>query len=612
MTKKSSLEFCIDRLISSPEENSSDEAAVLHGLATRISLQEIAICWMVIAAFLSAYLVCYLGNISYASLYHARIIYLIFVSTNIIAALISLQAWSRTPSRSIAKDAMLFFTISICSAALGNTIDFLFWIFNLAPFKQSVFTNLFFVFAILFALPGVHLLGRVCRVEFSQQPLVYYLGIILIYLAMPMLMNPSLMTNFLQLSNLKEFVFGLLYAVGIGYLAAVSYYLWRNALGRLLNPARLVSIGLFLLSFGCSIYAGLFPRVPAVEIPSSPVHIVIAMGYLLTALGIRKTEQTLNTIFNLKDAKLPPSLHLIEIFGPSQGLAVYKKMETHIRDALEELLKSKAESEMKQKVISELESEVKLRKETERALIIEKERAEEANKTKLQFLAMMSHELKTPLTAIKGYGQLLSNPSGPAANISAEKTTAIASQIVVNSNHLQNMIDGLLRFSQLESGQFTYHKEEFALKEIVEHTESLLAMQQQFSAAKFTSNITNPSLRLYTDKLALQHILTNLLLNAFKFCKDGNISLEIRGSGNSLFLVVEDDGIGIAPQFLGKIFDAFFQISHGNRRKYGGTGLGLSIVKKITEELGGKIYVNSEPEHGSRFEIVLPEIVIEE
>lgn len=609
MIKKNSLEFCIDKLISNEAGKDASATAEFQSLTERISSSELAGLWLVVTAFISAYVVCYLGQIPYASLSHSRILYAVFVGINIFAAVVSIHSWSRIPSRSIAKDAMLFITISVCSAAIGNSIDFLFWIFNIAPFKQSVFTNLFFVFAILFALPGVHLLGRVCRVEFSKQPLFYYLAIIMIYLAIPMLMNPELMSNFSEFGNLKEFIFGLLYAIGIGYLASVSLYLWRNAQGRLLGSASFISLGLVLLSFGCSIYAGLFPRVPAVEIPSSPVHIILALGYIATALGVRRTEITINTIFNLKDSKLPPSLHLIEIFGPSQGLAVYKKMESHIREALEELLKSKAESEMKQRVISELETEVRLRKETERALIIEKEKAEEANKTKSQFLAMMSHELKTPLTSIKGYGQLLSNPSGPALNVSSEKIVEIASQIVNNSNHLQTMIDGLLRFSQLESGQFTYHKEEFFLREIVDYIESLLQQQQQFSPALFSSKIPEPDLKLFTDKLALQHILSNLLLNAFKFCKEGKIELEIRKSGNSLFIAVEDNGIGIAPQFLDKIFEAFFQISHGNRRKYGGAGLGLSIVKKITEELGGKIHVISEPEKGSRFEIFLPQTV---
>ncbi|EKD84099.1 MAG: integral membrane sensor signal transduction histidine kinase [uncultured bacterium] len=284
-------------------------------------------------------------------------------------------------------------------------------------------------------------------------------------------------------------------------------------------------------------------------------------------------------------------------------------MESRIKDAFEELLRAKAETDMKQKIISELESEVKLRKETEQALIHEKEKAEEANRTKSQFLAMMSHELKTPLTAIKGYGQLLHNPPGNPANLAENKVKEIAEQIVFNSSHLQTMIDGILRFSQLESGKFTFHKEEFQINELAEYLDALINQQQQFSGAKFSMDIPERHLKLYTDKLSVQHIVVNLLMNATKFCKDGEISIKITRSGNDLLIEAKDTGIGIAESNLEKIFDAFYQVSHGNRRKYGGAGLGLSIVKKLTEELNGKIIVESKLDQGSRFEVLLPDVV---
>jgi len=186
----------------------------------------------------------------------------------------------------------------------------------------------------------------------------------------------------------------------------------------------------------------------------------------------------------------------------------------------------------------------------------------------------------------------------------------IASQIVLNSNHLQSMIDGILRFSQLENGNFTYHIEEFNLGEILEYIDSLLE-QQQFDLSNFSTVIPEKNLQLRTDRLSLQHIILNLLTNAFKFCKEGRITLEVRRSDKDLFVAVEDEGIGIAPQHIDSIFQAFFQVSHGNRRKFGGTGLGLSIVKKLTEELNGKIHVNSEPGKGSRFEVILPDAVVQ-
>ncbi len=578
-------------------------------LGHRFSSYELGMLWFFICGFLTAYIVCYLAGISYGSLRHARILYALFVLLNIAAASISFFSWVKIPSRSVARDATLFLNISLCSAAGGNLVDYLFWIFEIAPLKQSIFTNLFFIFAILFALPGVHLLGRVCRVEFRRQPWLFHAGFILSSFLIPILISPGVVTGTTTPPNTKE-VFGIIYAVGIGYLSAVSMFLWKNAQGRLFHSARLVSLGCGMLSIGCAIYSGLFISLPIEKIAAHPVHIVIALGYISVALGIRHTEIIISTIFGMKESMLPPSLPLIEIFGPSQGMEVYRKMENNIKSALEELLRSKAESEMKQRIIGELESEVRLRKETERELILEKEKAETANKTKSQFLAMMSHELKTPLTAIKGYSQILSSTSGPASNISPQKVQEIASQIVLNSNHLQSMIDGILRFSQLENGNFTYHIEEFNLSEILEYIDSLLE-QQQFDLSSFSTLIPEKNLQLRTDRLSLQHIILNLLTNAFKFCKDGRITLEVRRSDRDLFVAVEDEGIGIAPQHIESIFQAFYQVSHGNRRKFGGTGLGLSIVKKLAEELNGKIHVNSEPNKGSRFEVILPDAVVQ-
>jgi len=606
--------YSVDRYVRETEhldEGISPGIEDYQVLNHRLTVSESRWLWSPMLVFAVAYLGCHLASIKYGSQLHAGIMYTIFVALNITAALIAVNSWHLIPSRSIAKDSMLMLTLSLCSAAIGNLFDTIFWLTGISPFKQNVFTNLFFVFAILFAMPGVYLLGRVCRVKFGQKPLFYSAGLSLIFIIIPIAMNPKILNQSPELYNIKEFIFGLIYAIGIGYLAALSLHLWRFAQGRLQNPARLIGVGLILLSFGCAIYSGLFTSVPAHEIPSSPVHIIIAMGYIVGAMGIRRTEMTIRIIFNLKDPKLPPSLPLIEIFGPSQGLEVYQKMESRIKGAFEELLRAKAETEMKQKIISELENEVRLRKETEQALIREKENAEEANKTKSQFLAMMSHELKTPLTAIRGYGQILHNPPDISSGMSEEKIREIAEQIVFNAGHLQTMIDGILRFSQLESGKFTYHKEKFQLTELADYIEALILQQQQFSKARFSLYIPERQLKIYTDKLSVQHIVVNLLMNAIKFCKEGEISIKIIRRENDLLIEAKDTGIGIAEQHLDKIFDAFYQVSHGNRRKYGGAGLGLSIVKKLTEELNGRISVESKVDQGSRFEVLLPDVIRE-
>lgn len=615
MTSKQFPAYSVDRYMRetpTPDESCDIGVADYKLLSERLTRSELKWLWAPIIAFALAYLGCHIAGIDYASPKHSAILYLVFLTFNILAALIAVNSWNIIPSRSIAKDSMLMMTLSLCIAAIGNIFDTVFWLTGIAPFKQSIFTNLFFIFAILFAMPGAYLLGRVCRVTFGKKPIFYAIALAAAFLVIPIFMNPNLLQKSDQLHNVKEFIFGLVYAIGIGYLAALNIHLWRYAQGRLQNPARLIGIGFILLSFGCAIYAGLFTSMPADKIPSSPVHIIIAMGYIVGALGIRRTELTIRIVFNLKDPKLPPSLPLIEIFGPNQGLEVYQKMESRIKDAFEELLRAKTETEMKQKIISELESEVKLRLETEQALIQAKEKAEEANKAKSQFLAMMSHELKTPLTAIRGYGQLLNHPPGPTGKLTEEKAGEIAEQIVFNASHLQTMIDGILRFAQLESGKFICQKEEFLLEELAVYIETLIDQQRQFSKANYQFIVPERKLKLITDKLAVQHIVVNLLMNATKFCKEGEISVKITHADRDLVIEVKDTGIGIANEHLDKIFTAFYQVSYGNRRKYGGAGLGLSIVKKLTEELNGQIIVESEIDRGSRFEVRLPDQIIKE
>jgi signal transduction histidine kinase len=599
-------------VISFDTEKDAKNLKEYNFLTERFTRIELAVAWLATLSFLAAYFLCYIYNVEYASLQHARTMYAIFVTINVIMAAHSVNAWARIPSRSIAKDSMLFFTISIVCAAVGNSVDYIFWVTEIANFKGSVFTNLFFVLAILFALPAMHLLATACRVKLNRQPLIYYLAIIFIYALIPVIMNYDTLGEFYRFNNLKEFIFGLMYATGLGYLAAIAIHLWRSAKGRLIYSARLMSLGMLSMSFGCAIYAGLFPRIPSAEIPSSPVHIIIALGYVIGACSIKRTEKTINTIFNLKSTKLPPWLTLVELFGETEGLEVYKKLEENIRSTLNQLVRAKEETQEKDSAITKLEHEIKLRKKTEKALIAAKEQAEEANEAKSQFLAMMSHELKTPLTAIKGYGALLSRPNLETV-LESEKLNEIAQQIVRNANNLHEMIDAILKFSQLENGKFTFRKQIFPVSKLLDDIASTISELDKPNKIEYVQNVPEKNLKLNTDPHSLQHIILNLLINAFKFCNEGTVALTIRTSGKSdLYIAVEDTGIGIKAADIKNIFQPFYQVSHGTRRKYGGTGLGLAIVKKIVDELQGTMELDSCLGKGSKFEIFLPDIIVKD
>lgn len=157
---------------------------------------------------------------------------------------------------------MFFLCISFIGAAAGNSIDYVIWVGELTGFKQSMFTNLIFIFSMLLAFPGIHFLGQVCRVRFNKQPILYYLIFIVVYAMIPALMNIEILkelytadqfSQIAKISNIKEFLFGILYSMTGGYLASMSLYIWQTGHGRLVQSARLVALGMVALSFGCAI-----------------------------------------------------------------------------------------------------------------------------------------------------------------------------------------------------------------------------------------------------------------------------------------------------------------------------------------------------------------------
>ncbi len=595
--------------LSNSESEALEEFNQQKILTERFSKPELLIMWISMLAMLAGYFFCNYFGIPARSIIHAKLMYAIFVSINIISAIICIKALLRTPTKSDSHSVILLLTIGTASAAIGNFLDYIFWLTNFADFKEIAFNNIFFLIAIILVFPSLNTLSKLCKVEFNNQPIIYSLIISGFYVSLPFLMNHGLIDRVNLISNKKEFIFGMIYALSLGYMASMAIHLWKNAKGKLMQPAQILSFGLVLMSIGCAIYAGLFPKFKPSEIPSSPVHLIIALSYITTSLGIRRIELTINSIYSLKSTPLPPYVLLVELFGPSKGMDVYKKMQETIEKNHEQVIVAKAESKAKEMVIQQLESEVNRRKATELALIEAKNKAEEANKTKSQFLAMMSHELKTPLTAIKGYGRLIMNESGPIGKNLAQPVRLLGERIYNSSNHLQSLIDSILRFSQLEAGKFTYQKEVFDLTEVIENVRSVINFQLASARTQLEISFPEGKVVLETDKFALQQTIINLVVNAFKFCKEGKVFFNLEIRDKDLYYSVTDTGIGIAQEDVDKIFSPFFQVSHGNKRKYGGTGLGLSIVKKLVTELGGTIDVSSEQNKGTKFEILLPEVI---
>lgn len=229
----------------------------------------------------------------------------------------------------------------------------------------------------------------------------------------------------------------------------------------------------------------------------------------------------------------------------------------------------------------------------------------EASRLKSQFLATMSHELRTPMNAIIGFSQLLLRPQcGELTN----HQRGMVDRILNNSKHLLMLLNEILDFSKLEAGHLNVKPEIFDLPKIVNATvaEMLSLAKAKNLSVEVEINLQNPM--VFNDPMRVRQILVNLLSNAIKFTESsGRVAVETRElSENRLFIAVSDTGIGIAPENIKHIFEAFRQVDQSTTRRYSGTGLGLPIVKALVQMMGGTITVDSKLGEGSDFQIELP------
>jgi signal transduction histidine kinase/CheY-like chemotaxis protein/CHASE3 domain sensor protein len=230
---------------------------------------------------------------------------------------------------------------------------------------------------------------------------------------------------------------------------------------------------------------------------------------------------------------------------------------------------------------------------------------ERASRYKSEFLANMSHELRTPLNSSLILAKLLSDNA--KGNLSEEQVK-FAQTIYSAGNDLLHLINDILDISKVEAGKLELVLESLPVRRMVESlamTFEPLAMQKQL---RFQVQV-EPSVpaTVWSDRQRLEQVLKNLLSNAVKFTEEGVVSLTVSSTpGGPVRFVVEDSGIGIAPEQQAKIFDAFHQADGTTSRRFGGTGLGLSISRDLAALLGGEISVTSSPGNGSVFTLTLP------
>ncbi len=227
--------------------------------------------------------------------------------------------------------------------------------------------------------------------------------------------------------------------------------------------------------------------------------------------------------------------------------------------------------------------------------------ASAASQAKTDFLAVMSHELRTPLNAVIGYAGLLE--MGVEQELTERQRSHI-DRIKQSADHLLRIIDDILVFARSDTRPLELQAERIHLPALIDEITGMLRPSVQ--AKEIRLEVEVDDVEISSDRERLLRIVSNLVANAVKFTAEGRVVLTARVREDRLRIAVEDTGPGIAPEHHERVFDAFWQVDQSSTRQAGGTGLGLSIARRMAQQLGGDVTVESEGASGSRFILTVP------
>jgi signal transduction histidine kinase len=225
----------------------------------------------------------------------------------------------------------------------------------------------------------------------------------------------------------------------------------------------------------------------------------------------------------------------------------------------------------------------------------------EARRVKDEFLANISHELRTPLTAVMGYLSLMEE--GLAGPVTDEQRRTLA-QVKTSSQQLLDLIGDLLELTTLKRGGLEIKAAAFDVRDPLH--DALATTRGRSDSVALRVREPEQRIVMVSDRRKICKMLVALLSNAYKFTTSGEIRLSVSVTDDFVVYRVEDTGIGIPEEMHQQVFDEFRQVDGSTTRRYGGSGLGLSLARRLARVLGGEIYVDSVPGHGSTFRVELP------
>ncbi|HCX26373.1 MAG TPA: hypothetical protein DHT34_01255 [Cellvibrionales bacterium] len=327
----------------------------------------------------------------------------------------------------------------------------------------------------------------------------------------------------------------------------------------------------------------------------------MGLGYgfafaIILSLTLRRLLKPMNELTSVMEETTDGAYKSTEI-DPEASLEVIK-----IADVYNQMISKLAERDQKLRGQKDLlETEVALRTSE---LVQARDTALEANRHKSEFLANITHELRTPLQSILGYTEVVKEVLEDEGIFNCEKDV---DKITHNADHLLSLINSILDISKIEAGKMEVSSQNVNIKSLLSRAVDTVApmIEKNNNALKIITNEADDE--FLVDEKKLFQILLNLLSNAAKFTHEGTITLSAAIKNQHLLIDVRDTGIGINQEQQDIIFEPFRQIDGSETRQFLGTGLGLSITMHFTQLLGGKIKLDSEVGKGSCFSVSIPQ-----